>query len=104
MKLTGSSDLKQKLKDGLRSLTSEMAKDYYNELKRETPYKTGNARSGWRLNQTVKGSTIKNKVPYIGRLEDGHSSQARNGMTAPAKRTIQQNINNGKYKMNKKRK
>lgn len=104
MKLNGASDLKKSLKDGLRSLTDEMAKDYYNELRKETPYKTGNARSGWRLNQTTKGSKIKNKVPYIQRLEDGYSSQARSGMTTPAKKTIQKNIAAGKYKMKKKRK
>ena len=50
-------------------------------LKEVTPVDTGKARSGWN-SYTVKefdgtiGAVIENKVPYIGRLNRGHSQQA----------------------------
>lgn len=105
MKLSGTADLKKKLKDGLRKLTDEMAVDYYEALKKYTPYKDGGARSGWRFNRNKKGATIKNKVPYIQRLEEGWSAQwDRQGMTKLAKQQIELNKKNKKYRMNKKRK
>ena len=104
MKLEGGDTLKQRLKDGLKKLTQEMADDYRDELEKETPYKTGNASRGWRLKKTKNGAKINNRVPYISRLEDGYSSLAKEGMTTPAKKTIEALKKSGKYKMNKRRK
>jgi len=50
-------------------------------LREVTPVDTGKARSGWNT-YTVKemdgtnGAVIENKVPYIGKLNKGHSQQA----------------------------
>lgn len=53
----------------------------YKYFKDETPIDTGNARRRTRLknNKTV----IHANYPYAGRLDDGWSSQARDGMTEP---------------------
>ena len=48
------------------------------ELKSRTPVKTGNARRGWRENNTG-GRKVENKVPYIERLNSGYSRQAPKG-------------------------
>ena len=86
-------------------MTDEMGADYYKALRKYTPYKDGAAQAGWRLSKNKKGSSIKNKVPYIQRLEDGWSSQfGGQGMTTPAKRVIERNMKDNKYRMKKRRK
>lgn len=44
-----------------------------------TPVKTGNARRRTKL----QGETIKANYPYAHPLDNGHSKQARNGMSKP---------------------
>jgi len=105
MKLNGAKELSEKLKKHLAKMTDEMGADYYKALRDYTPYRDGTAQAGWRLKKNKRGSIIKNNVPYIQPLEDGWSKQfSGQGMTKPAKKRIEDNIQRGKYKMNKKRK
>jgi len=57
----------------------------HKEFVKNTPVRSGNARRRTRL----KGDTIKASYPYATRLDDGYSSQARNGMTEPTVKYIQ---------------
>ena len=49
--------------------------DLHAGLMRATPVDTGQARNGWQLT-LGDDAVIENAVPYIGRLNDGHSKQA----------------------------
>lgn len=104
MKLEGGDTLKQRLKKDLRKLTLQMADDYRDALEAETPFLSGRASRGWRIKKRKDDAKITNKVPYIGRLENGWSSKAKSGITKEAKKIIQAKRNAGEYKMNKRRK
>lgn len=108
MRLEGKVDLKKQLRLAIQA----MAKDYSKELKDETPVDTGKAKRGWRLRRTNQGSKIKNTVKYASVLEKGRSfrdgqmrgsTQAMEGMTKPAKKSIKDNIKAGKYKMKRRK-
>lgn len=54
------------------------------ELKKVTPFKTGNARNSWHFdlyNEGTRQAENFNTAPYIRKLEHGHSMQAPQGMT-----------------------
>lgn len=104
MQLKGGDTLKKRLKDDLRKLTIQMADDYKDALVDKTPKLSGHASRGWRIKKRRDDAKITNKVPYIGRLEDGWSSKAKNGITKEAKKVIQAKRQRGEYKMNKRRK
>jgi hypothetical protein len=61
---------------------------------KHTPIKSGRARRSW--NKKVSSSTatsgqgfrVENKVPYIGRLEEGYSKQAPKGIIGPTLRDL----------------
>lgn len=53
----------------------KMMTDLHGGLMRSTPVDTGNARNGWQLTLGADPA-IENQVPYIGKLNDGHSKQA----------------------------
>ena len=50
--------------------------DFFHDL---TPYRTGNAKN----NTFRSGNTIQASYPYAGKLDQGYSNQAPNGMTGP---------------------
>jgi|APSaa5957512535_1039671.scaffolds.fasta_scaffold05576_4 hypothetical protein len=50
-----------------------------NEVKPLTPIDTGKARRNWKIEGKSVNTIVVNRVPYIRRLEDGHSNQAPNG-------------------------
>lgn len=104
MELKGGDTLKERLKKDLRKLTLQMADDYKKALVEETPKLSGRASLGWRIKKRKDDAKITNKVPYIGRLENGWSKQAKDGITKPAKAVIQAKRKAGEYKMNKRRK
>jgi hypothetical protein len=58
---------------------------YISEVRSRTPIDKGRARRGWQKRSQGKDKIISNKVPYIGRLEDGYSRQASKGFTQQAK-------------------
>ena len=82
----------------MKSLNREIAHDFkdYNKellenLKKNTPKgQTGNARRGWKtkysneIGKKRNYDLVENKVPYIGVLDTGSSTQAPNGIVKPA--------------------
>ena len=54
----------------------EDAFDFFHDL---TPYRTGNAKN----NTFRSGKTIQASYPYAGRLDEGYSNQAPQGMSGP---------------------
>jgi hypothetical protein len=86
------------VKRAMKRLASEIDKDldsFFNdvlkEVKKQTPIDTGKARKGWqkRSNPSVGDSTsienvLVNNVKYVPYLDKGHSSQAPDGILAPA--------------------
>jgi len=87
----------------MKSLVAEVSSDFnlvmdqfYKELKRLTPVKTGRAQRNWRrrkdtrLNTTSTTQAIVNEVPYIQPLDEGHSRQAPNGIVTPAWENVKQ--------------
>lgn len=56
-------------------------------FKNITPIKTGNARNNTNYESKPNGGVIKGDYPYVNRLNEGYSQQAKNGMTQP---TIQE--------------
>tara|TARA_B100001057_G_C22854223_1_gene952129 strand:+ start:2846 stop:3151 length:306 start_codon:yes stop_codon:yes gene_type:complete len=69
--------------------------DAFDIVKSETPIDTGNARRNWRKKN--KGRKVENRVPYIARLNEGHSKQARDGIAEPAIEKLNNNFKKGKY-------
>lgn len=66
----------------------KLAKEAYDYFKKETPIRTGNARSNTRL----QGDEIWADYRYAQRLDGGYSSQAPQGMTKPTEKFIQEYI------------
>lgn len=90
---TGSAASKS-ITNSLSSIVNHFLDDFFDEVKRTTPVRKGRAKRGWRRRNKYdidrKGSTtvMENKVPYIGLLDEGSSSQAPRGMTDPAFRKL----------------
>jgi hypothetical protein len=62
-----------------RDVRDKIAADIYADLLRETPVDTGQARQGWQMDLIGDQQHVQNAVPYINRLNDGHSKQAPSG-------------------------
>lgn len=77
----------------LDQFIATLAKDVELNAKKNTPVRTGNARRNWTNETTKNNFVVKNKVPYIERLEAGASRQAPKGIIGPTLTTIK-----GKYK------
>lgn len=80
--------LMQDLKSRSKTLIEKISTDVLATVKKYTPIKLGTARQGWRIARSSKGNSIVNRVPYIGRLEEGLSRQAPNGMIEPTIKEI----------------
>lgn len=82
------------IEDQLNAVVNHFLDDFYTEVKNTTPVREGRAKRGWRKRNKYdigrKGATVvmDNQVPYIGILDEGSSSQAKRGMTAPAFRKL----------------
>jgi hypothetical protein len=78
-------DLNRELDQTVR----QISQDYFDLVKEKTPVRTGRARRGWRLKKQRELSySVNNRVPYVGRLDEGYSKQAPRGMTRPAAREV----------------
>jgi hypothetical protein len=78
-------DLNRELDQTVRLISQ----DYFELVKDKTPVKSGRAKRGWRLKKQRKFAySVNNRVPYIGRLDEGYSKQAPRGMTRPAAREV----------------
>ena len=67
---------------------SALPKEAYDYWKSITPIRTGNARRRTRL----QGNKIKANYDYAVPLDNGHSSQAPDGMSKPTDRFIRQRL------------
>jgi len=54
----------------------------------KTPIKSGRARRNWNKSTSRQGFRVENNVPYIGRLEEGYSKQAPQGIIGPTLREL----------------
>ena len=70
------------------SLLATFAEDVFKIAKRNTPIDKGRARRGWRKSKVLKGFSVINRVPYIGALEKGKSSQAPKGIVGPTVKQV----------------
>ena len=78
------SKLKDELEDAFADRLEEMMTDIYVDLTAPpplgTPVDTGQARNGWQIDLSDRMKLeITNSVPYINRLNDGHSKQSPAG-------------------------
>ena len=67
----------------------KLAADAFDVFYKNTPRRSGNARSKTRLH----GSEIRADYPYAERLDEGYSRQAPQGMTKPTEDFIQRRTN-----------
>ena len=72
----------------ISSIVDKVTDDLFDELRNRnakirTPVDKGNARDGWKLSKGRRVNTITNSVPYIERLDEGHSKQAPKGIIKP---------------------
>jgi len=70
-----------KLMKEMKTLPEEAIKEAVVFFKRSTPIDTGNARRNTKTN--VKNKTISGDYAYAGRLDNGWSKQAPQGMSDP---------------------
>lgn len=68
-------DLMQVAKDR----ADKLAFDIVGDLLAETPVDTGQVKNGWTMDDSGDVITIENRIPYIERLNQGHSKQAPAG-------------------------
>lgn len=77
----------------LDQIVRSVSLQIFNQIKDLTPVAKvngGRAKRGWRISGSKNSYTVSNKVPYIGRLDEGYSKQAPEGMTRPALREVLQ--------------
>ncbi|MAO23324.1 MAG: hypothetical protein CMJ25_21435 [Phycisphaerae bacterium] len=78
----------------LNSIVNHFLDDFFDEVKKTTPVRKGQAKRGWRkrnkydIDRKGKTTVMENRVPYIGLLDEGASRQAPRGMTDPAFRKL----------------
>lgn len=67
---------------------NKLPDEAYDVFRKETPIRTGNARSKTRL----RGDVIDANYPYAGRLDDGYSRQSPRGMVKPTTQFLRKRI------------
>ena len=82
-------NLKLAVDGEIRGATDEL----FSIVKRRSPVRSGQFKRTWSKKMTKDTARISNPQPYGQRLESGYSSQARQGVAAPA---IQEVIKNRK--------
>ena len=82
-------DLSKELDQIVRSVSLQIFKTI-KDLTPMAKVNGGRAKRGWKVSGSSKSYNISNKVPYIGRLDEGYSKQAPEGMTRPALREVLQ--------------
>ena len=60
----------------IEAAVDRLGKDILKNLRPATPYKDGGARRGWKFKNAKYGWKIRNRVEYIGALNEGSSSQS----------------------------
>lgn len=77
-----------KMFDQAEAIARTLPKEAYDEFRKETPFRSGNAFRNTKLN----GNTIDANYPYAERLDNGYSPLKPDGMTAPTERFLQRRI------------
>jgi hypothetical protein len=67
---------------------NKLPNEAYDVFYKETPIRTGNARSKTRL----RGDTIDANYPYAQRLDDGYSRQSPRGMILPTMQYLRKRL------------
>lgn len=67
---------------------NKLPDEAYDVFYKETPIRTGNARSKTRL----RGDTIDANYPYAQRLDDGYSRQSPRGMILPTMQYLRKRL------------
>ena len=83
VEVIGVNSVIKEIRKSVDTLVDDTAKRLETTARAKTPIKTGNARKNWNNNKTRKGFDVENRVPYIERLEKGHSRQAPRGIVGP---------------------
>lgn len=73
----------------LEQISTDLPEETYQEFKKNTPIRTGNARK----NTKRRGDTIIADYPYAQRLDSGWSKQAPDGMVTPTEEWLQKEVN-----------
>lgn len=78
-----------------KQFLERLSRDVEQEVRKNTPTRTGRARAGWDTQMKDTGFVTENKVPYVGYLDKPYvkSKQAPRGIVGPSLDKIK-----GKYK------
>lgn len=80
LRVTGLGETIDALDRAVSDHRDRLAASLLASLREATPVITGRARDGWRIDAAPGGNpVIRNPVPYVQRLNDGHASQAPAG-------------------------
>lgn len=80
VRVTGLDKVGEEIEKIVKKEIEFLADTYQSEVKKRTPIDTGRARRGWsKRSATGNNKEIRNKIPYIERLEGGYSKQAPRG-------------------------
>lgn len=78
------------LRSAVDSMVKKIAEEVRQTAQSNTPKRTGRAQAGWRgIRKTAEGFSVRNRVPYIGLLDDDkalgrpRSRQAPDGIIKP---------------------
>ena len=95
--ITGFDNLARKIEGSSQRLVAKVAADLLVELKKNTPVRTGHARSGWTTTKKGKDYVDENPVPYVPYLDKGTKkmkpANGGRGIIGPSLTSIK-----GKYK------
>ena len=81
--VSGITQTNRKIKSETTKLVNNISNDVLTFARANTPIRLGRARAGWKKVKQTTGFSIRNKVPYINKLEQGSSEQARDGILGP---------------------
>jgi hypothetical protein len=84
----GTEKVKKSLEREKEAFFTRVAEDIKAVAVRRTPIDKGQARRGWRLENSYKVKNIVNRVSHIVPLENGRSKQAPRGILGPTIREI----------------
>ena len=86
VRVLGVKEAMDQLRFAVDTKVSNVAEQVETIARSKTPIKSGNARRNWNTRKGRQGFTVDNRVPYIGRLEEGYSKQAPQGIIQPTLR------------------
>lgn len=103
-----SSKFKKVTKDMVKYIKKSLPKNTFNEFKKNTPVRSGNARNKTKLSYNPQGFSITGDYPYsevldkglfpktpakgIGKTRNGYSTQAPEGMIKPTIKFIENKV------------